>query len=162
MKKAIFCLIIAWTMAIWSSLARGTEPPDLSRAILAYLAQQGDAAYLDPHQTARIDLNGDSREDALVLLENPYFCGTGGCTLLVFKDTKRGFQFVSRSTLIRPPIMVSETKTNGWRDLVVQVGGGGAAPKKVALKFSGRRYPANPSTLPALSEDQPRKGTRVF
>lgn len=137
---------------------------DLNQALLAYLAKIGDdPKYADPHQTAQIDLNGDGHQDALVLLQNPmYYCGTGGCTMLVFKGTNSGFEFVSRSTLIRGPVVVSETKTHGWRDLIVEVSGGGIAPKQVALKYTGSKYPLNPSTLPALPRKQPLKGTKVF
>ena len=137
---------------------------DISQALLAYLSKEGvDPKYLNPHKIAQVDLNGDGHEDALVLMENPMaFCGTGGCTMLVFKGTPSGFEFVSRSTLIRGPVLVSETKTLGWRDLIVEVSGGGIAPKQVALKYTGSEYPLNPSTLPALPKDQPLKGTKVF
>jgi len=140
------------------------QKSDLNQALLAYLASKGDdPKYANPHQTARIDLNGDGLKDALVLLENPmYYCGTGGCTMLVFKGTKSGFEFVSRSSLIRGPVLVSEAKTHGWRDLIVEVSGGGIAPKKVALKYTGSKYPLNPSTLPALPKKQQMKGTKVF
>jgi len=140
------------------------QKSDLNQALLAYLASKGDdPKYVNPHQTARIDLNGDGLQDALVLLENPmYYCGTGGCTMLVFKGTKSGFEFVSRSSLIRGPVLVSEDKTHGWRDLIVEVSGGGIAPKMVALKYTGSKYPLNPSTLPALPKKQQMKGTKVF
>lgn len=140
------------------------QKSELNQALLAYLAKKGDdPKYADPHQIARIDLNGDGQKDALVLLENPmYFCGTGGCTMLVFKGTKSGFEFVSRSSLIRSPVLVSETKTHGWRDLIVEVSGGGATPKTVALKYTGSKYPLNPSTQPALPKNQPVKGTKAF
>ena len=136
----------------------------IDQALFAYLAKTGDdLKYADPRQTALIDLNGDGCPDALVLLENPlYFCGTGGCTLLVFKGTPSGFEFVSRSTLIRGPVLVSDTKTHDWRDLIVEVSGGGMAPKQVALKYTGSCYPPNPSTLPALPNEQPLKGEKIF
>ncbi len=140
------------------------QKTDINQALLAYLAKAGDdPQYANPHQTALIDLNGDGRQDALVLLENPmYFCGTGGCTMLVFKGTQSGFEFVSRSTLIRGPVLVSDTKTHGWRDLIVEVSGGGIAAKQVALKYTGSEYPLNPSTLPPLPKNQPLKGRKIF
>jgi hypothetical protein len=137
---------------------------ELNRAILAHLAKtKVDSQYANPHQTALIDLNGDSYPDALVLLENPmYFCGTGGCTMLVFKGTPSGFEFVSSTSLILGPLLVSETNTHGWRDLIVEVSGGGMAPKQVAMKFTGSKYPSNPSMLPPLPKDQPVKGSKIF
>jgi putative lipoprotein len=166
MKRPIYVLTLAVVMILGMVALAWSAGPEstLKKAVLAYLAKTGaDPRSIDPHQTALIDLNGDGLQDALVLLQNPmYFCGTGGCTLLVFKGTKSGFQFVSRSTLIRSPVLVSETKTHGWRDLVVEVSGGGIAPKRVALKFTGKKYPLNPSTLPPLPKDQQTKGTKVF
>jgi hypothetical protein len=137
---------------------------DLNQALLAYLAKtKVEPQYATPRQTALLDLNGDGRQDALVLLENPlYFCGTGGCTMLVFKGTSSGFEFVSSSSLIRGPLLVSETKTHGWRDLIVEVSGGGMAAKQVALKFTGSKYPLNPSMLPPLPNNQTVKGTKIF
>ncbi len=137
---------------------------ELNRAILAHLAKiKVEPQYANPHQTALIDLNGDGRLDALVLLENPmHFCGTGGCTMLVFKGTPSGFEFVSSTSLIRGPVLVSETNTHGWRDLIVEVSGGGMAPKQVAMKFTGSKYPSNPSMLPPQPKDQPVKGTKIF
>lgn len=140
------------------------QKSDLNQALLAYLAKTGDdPTYANPHQTAQIDLNGDGHQDVLVLLQNPmYYCGTGGCTMLVFKGTQSGFEFVSRSSLIRGPVLVSDTKTHGWRDLIMEVSGGGIAPKQVALKYTGSKYPLNPSMLPALPKNHPLKGTKVF
>jgi putative lipoprotein len=140
------------------------QKSDINQALLAYFAKTGDdPKYANPHQTAQVDLNGDGRQDALVLLQNPvYFCGTGDCTMLVFKGTQSGFEFVFRFSLIRGPVLVSETKTHGWRDLIVEVSGGGIAPKQVALKFTGSKYPSNPSMLPSLPKEHKVAGTKVF
>jgi putative lipoprotein len=165
-KKPILILIFCSVITLYAVAAvMGADSPDsLNQALLAYFAKTGtDPKYINPRQAAKVDLNGDGYPDALVLLQNPmYFCGTGGCTMLVFKGTKSGFEFVSRSTLIRGPVLVSETKTHGWRDLIVEVSGGGMPPKKVALKYTGSKYSLNPSTLPELPKNQPLKGTKVF
>lgn len=144
--------------------AKHGQQSDINQALLAYLAKKGDdPKYANPHRVAQIDLNSDGHPDALVLLENPmYYCGTGGCTMLVFKGTESGFSFVSHSSLIRSPVLVSDTKTHGWRDLLVEVSGGGATPNRVALKFTGSAYPLNPSTQPPFPKNQPFKGTKVF
>jgi putative lipoprotein len=107
-----------------------------------------------------VDLNSDGQEDALVHLQSPHWCGS--CIMLVFKGTKSWFQFVSRSLLLRGPLLVSDTKTRGWRDLVVEVSGGGAIPKRVALKFDGKKYPLNPPTQKALPTAKHVKGAKVF
>jgi hypothetical protein len=82
--------------------------------------------------------------------------------MLVFQGENNAFKFVSRSTLIRPPVTVSETKTNGWHDLIITVSGGGIPAKTVALKFDGKQYPLNPSDQSALSADAATEGTVLF
>lgn len=120
----------------------GTDPPELAE-----------------RRTAAVELNGDLYDDALVLLLGPW-CGSGGCTLLVLQGGPEGLALISRSTLVRPPILVSDRTTNGWRDLVIEVAGGGIEAKTVALRFDGASYSPNPSVLEPV-QGEPR-GTRVF
>ena len=137
--------------------------PALQKAIIQFM--QTEKVPLDEGHTFFsdfVDLNGDSTPDALVLLTGPYWCGTGGCTMLVFQGKDTNFTFVSSSTLVRPPVTVSETRTKGWRDLVLTVSGGGMPAKTVALKFDGKKYPRNPSVQSALPAGAATKGLVLF
>lgn len=107
------------------------------------------------------DLNMDGLQDALVVLRGTYWCGTGGCTMWVFQGKTGSFQLVSEMTLIRTPMIVSDIRTNGWHDLIVNVSGGGAKPKTVALKFDGKKYPHNPSMRPPVAGGN-QKGATIF
>ena len=137
--------------------------PALQKAIIQFM--QTEKVPTDREQTFLsdfVDLNEDGFTDALVVLTGFYWCGTGGCTMLVFQGKDKAFEFVSRSTLVSPPVTVSETKTNGWRDLVITVSGGGMPAKKVAMKFDGKKYPLNPSVQTSLSAEAATKGTVLF
>lgn len=136
----------------------------LQKAIASYMKQQGATPDASHRFFADyINLNGDGVQDALVVFSSSYWCGTGGCTMLVFQgQNNKTFRLVSESTLVNPPLTVSETRTNGWRDLIVDVSGGGAVPKKVALKFDGKKYPLNPSDQPSIPANTPIKGTLLF
>ena len=137
--------------------------PALQKAIIQFM--QAEKVPIDAGHTFFADfadLNGDSTPDALVILTGPYWCGTGGCTMLVFQGEDKNFNFVSSSTLVRPPVTVSETKTEGWRDLVLTVSGGGMPAKTVALKFDGKKYPRNPSVQSALPAGAATKGAVLF
>jgi len=69
-------------------------------------------------------------------------CGTGGCDTFVFVQEESGLRLVSRTSVTRPPIVVASTTTQGWRDVVVRVSGGGIIPGYDALlRFDGRTYP---------------------
>jgi uncharacterized protein len=109
-----------------------------------------------------VDLNGDSTLDAIVILSGSYWCGTGGCTMLVFTGQGSTFKLLSRSSLVRPPLTVAETKTKGFRDLILDVSGGGMPAKKVALKFDSTGYPENPSDQPALPKNAKILGKVLF
>ena len=138
--------------------------PALQQAIAGYIKQQG-APSDESHRffADTIDLNGDNVLDAVAVFSSSYWCGTGGCTMLVFEgQSDKTFRLVSESSLVRPPVTVSDTKTKGWRDLILTVSGGGMPAKTVALKFDGQKYPLNPSDQPSLSTPTSVKGTVLF
>ncbi len=164
-KICLAMIVIVLACSCVKTVGAGEAPQAeaLAAALQAYATKTGDdVKTFEPRQTAFMDLNGDGVKDALVLLEGRDWCGSGGCTLLVLKGVKDGFKFVSRSTLIRGPLLVSDKKSKGWSDLVVDVSGGGMPPKKVALKFNGRKYPLNPSVQPALPPKAALTGETVF
>lgn len=97
-----------------------------------------------------VDLNGDKKNDALVFVAGNYFCGTGGCVFLIFKGTSKGFQLVTEMSVSRPPIIAANQKTNGWKDLIMLVYGGGIRQFYSHLKFNGKTYPKNPTTVRSL------------
>lgn len=101
------------------------------------------------------DLNGDGRPELIVHVAGPMVCGTGGCNTIVFTQDGEDLREVASISVTRPPIVVAETSSNGWRDLVVQVSGGGMLPGHSALlRFDGSSYPANPTVEPAEPLEQ--------
>jgi hypothetical protein len=110
--------------------------PDLRRTLRSTADGMGRISYVH----ARTDLNGDGRQEVVVYLMGPYVCGTGGCTLQVFRQGARGYRLVTSFPTSRPPIIVSETRHNGWRDLWRLQSGGGAPATYVREAFDGRGY----------------------
>jgi len=96
----------------------------------------------------RIDLDGNGREEVVVYLTSS--CGTGGCSMLILRTMGNDYSLISRHTVVNNPVIVSTTKTNGWRDIILYVAGGGAKLSYNILKFDGSAYPPNPSTAPEL------------
>jgi len=163
MKKYI-CLVslLGFISFSGSSQAESVTNPVLIKAVDAYLIKEGANLKETKYQIAEIDLNGDKKKDALVLFQDSYWCGTGGCSLLVFTNKNNNFKLVSAISLVRDPVIVSETKTKNWRDIIVHVSGGGGESKNVALKFNGSSYPTNPSLLKPLATNAKIQGTIVF
>ena len=117
-------------------------------ALQAYLQATSKVSY--DYQVGWADLNGDGRQDAIIRFTSQDFCGSGGCGLEILVQTKRGFRSVGGTTITRLPVKVLESRHHGWRDISVFVAGGGILPGYTArMLFNGRRYPPNPSTLPA-------------
>ncbi|HSX59443.1 MAG TPA: MliC family protein [Tahibacter sp.] len=136
---------MSWVSAVLMTLfgaAAAPLPPDVRHAIEKdYVAEGRETRYVD----GSVDLNGDGRNELLVHVVGSTACGTGGCPTLVFSPAGAGYRLVGAIGLTHPPIAVSPQRSNGWRNLVVRVGGGGAKADDVELAFDGKTYPANPT-----------------
>jgi len=88
------------------------------------------------------DLNEDGKKEILVGLTGGYFCGTGGCTQLLLDDQGN---VITQFSVSGNPVVIDTNKTNGWKDLFIYSGS-----KYRIVKFNGKTYPSNPSTLPEL------------
>jgi hypothetical protein len=141
--------LIATVLCATAQASDATAPPALTAAIYKFLSLSGDAA-TPRFEFALTDLNGDGIDDAVVLLTDREHCGSGGCTLVIFKGIKFGFSLVSSSTITLPPIRVSSDSSHGWKTLIVDSGGTGT----VALRYGGSRYPSNPSMQKKASLQQ--------
>jgi hypothetical protein len=117
----------------------------LGQAVRAALEGDYEAHYFD----AAADLNGDGTPEAIAYVAGPMVCGTGGCPVLVFAPAADGYRLVSRISVVQPPVRLAPRSSQGWRNLVVGVGGGGMAAGNAELKFDGTSYPTNPTVPPA-------------
>jgi len=109
----------------------------------------------DKYLVAWIDLNDDGKQEAIVYVYGYSLCGTGGCIALVLTPSGTTYKLVTRMTVTKLPIRVMPEMSQGWHDVSVTVGGGGAPVHEARLKFNGRAYPSNPSmasTQPIKSE----------
>jgi hypothetical protein len=145
-----------FAVALGGCQTTAANPPVSDQALDAAIRQSlGVDAGSFRYYSRAIDLNGDGRDETVVYVVSPMYCGTGGCNTLVFTPRDGGLREVSSLSITRPPIVAAETTSNGWRDLVVHVSGGGILPGYDArLRFDGRSYPGNPSVPPA----EPVKG----
>lgn len=104
-----------------------------------------DALAASPYEVTYQDLDNDRLDDALVMLQGPDWCGLSGCPLLIFRGTSsNNFVFLSRTERVRQPVLLSEGRTNGWRDLVIGATLKGR-PEDVLLTYGLEGYPADPA-----------------
>ena len=95
-------------------------------------------------QYEEVDLNEDGKKEYLVGFKNSYFCGSGGCTFYLLNNDGTVIAMFSVSDA---PFIALKSKTNGWRDLVVNSNGA-----LRSLKFNGKTYPSNPSVAPKFNQ----------
>jgi hypothetical protein len=133
----------------------------LDKAIMRILGEDGGGSdHPVNYYYNRVDLNGDGKPEVLVYVFGPSVCGTGGCTSFVFQSEGNGYKLISEISPARNPIIVSQSRTHGWNDLIMFVSGGGIQPGYyVLLAFNGRQYPQNPTVAPAKPLRFRAKGT---
>lgn len=147
MKKLLLAGRASIFMAGCQTIDAGkSEAASLALVKAVYEFTKGDVDF----EVAYADLNNDGIKDGIVLLEGANWCGSGGCTLLIFEGLENGeYRLASKSTVASAPIYVLEATTNGWSDLSVYTHGKG----QVMMKWGGSNYPSNPSLQPTLIID---------
>ncbi|MFC3878892.1 hypothetical protein ACFOSV_01830 [Algoriphagus namhaensis] len=96
----------------------------------------------------QVDLNNDGKKEILIGLIGPYFCGSGGCTVLL---TNGYGDLITQFSVSDYPFYVDQETSNGWNSLIIYSGS-----ENRLVKFDGETYPSNPSTLEVYSGDVDR------
>nr|MCU0256121.1 META domain-containing protein [Vicinamibacterales bacterium] len=139
--------------AIEAAILRAS--PTYTRAVVDLEGGTGRGRYVH----GRADLNGDGRDEVFVYLLGSFFCGSGGCTLLLLSaDDQGGYALVDEFPISRLPLIVAPARSNGWHDLIRPESGGGARASYVRHVFDGSHYVEH-ERLPA---DEAPEGTRYL
>lgn len=91
------------------------------------------------------DLNSDGSAEHFVLLQDRYFCGSGGCAAYMFDNSGK---VINRMSVTRTPVVIADSFSNGWQDFIVWSNG---AYRQ--MSFNGESYPSNPSLEPKVDRD---------
>ncbi|KAJ50129.1 hypothetical protein BD780_004236 [Clostridium tetanomorphum] len=110
----------------------------------------------------RVQLNDNIEPETFVYLVGPQFCGTGGCSAAIFKCENGEYKLLSKVTLVNNPIIITNNFTNGYRDIIMYVSGGGAKEAYSIIKFDGTSYPQNPSLQPKVSPGTKLEGPAII
>lgn len=122
--------------------ARAELPPDVQRDLWK---TYGSASKPTHYREARIDLDGNGREEIVVHLSGRKACARNGCMTVIYApEGKDGYRRVSAIEATNLPIGVGLSRSAGWRDLVVHVRGGRSKSPMLELFFDGTTYPKNP------------------
>ncbi|MBU2167545.1 MAG: hypothetical protein KKF88_06890 [Alphaproteobacteria bacterium] len=93
------------------------------------------------YRAALVDLNGDGRREAVVLMNGPGWCGSGGCSLWVLTPRGQSWRMVTQATVMNPPIRVLPPRSHGWSELSAMADDGAGPDYEVRLSVNGRLNP---------------------
>lgn len=136
-----------------SSKVEVTAPANSDEDIQHFLLQEYPDAEDIRYALAWHDLDGDGGDEAIVHVVSSWVCGSGGCNTLVLTQAGPMWRKVGDISVSRSPVTVLDSSTEGWKDITVDVSGGGSPSGIALLKFDGETYPSNPTVAPAEAAD---------
>lgn len=104
-------------------------------------------------QFRQIDLNNDGKKEIFVNFMTSYFCGTGGCSILLLNEQ---IEPITKFTVTRTPLYVEKSMENDWRAIMTQSEG-----KWRKLIYKGGSYPSNPSVV-EITSDAPTESADIL
>lgn len=104
-------------------------------------------------QLYKIDLNNDGKQEIFVNFITPYFCGTGGCTLLLLDND---LELITKFSPARN-LYVEKMTQNGWSVLLTKTEG-----KWRHLIYKNGTYPSNPTIVEATNESPSKQSVILF
>ncbi len=110
-----------------------------------------------------IDLDGDG-EDELFVYKNgdPGYCGSGGCSLFIYLKKGNHYQKFHEFSVVKTPIIISDTKTNGFRDIFFWQWRFDRFGFYHVARYMKGKYPSNPTVLPYLKDGYEIRGEHLF
>jgi hypothetical protein len=163
---SLCCLMVAASSIAQTAPPTRTLEGTLRKFLQDYLWKPYPAIEqqaLTRYSSAFVDLKDDGTKEVIVYVSGRGWCGSGGCVMLILAPEGAWYKVVTKATATRLPIRVLGTKTNGWHDISVVVGGGGIQPAYEAmLSFDGTTYPSNPSIPPARQMNDEAQGRTVI
>lgn len=121
---------------------------ELVAAVREHLGMASPPSENAKYLAAQIDLDNDGDQDAVVYLIDPMLCGTGGCPLYVIARSPMGLAVQESIGPAQLPIYALGRGTDGWVDLGVSIGGGGAESAIMAVPHRQGSYATNPTVEP--------------
>jgi len=143
-----FCSVLRLEFATLSAPAPNTSDSDIREAIIKELGSpdaSGDGKVI--YISRRYDLNNDGHAEVLAWVPTPSYGGTSGYPLLIFSTEGKRLRLLSRIDQVWTPLIILGTSKYGWRDVVMQMGGGGEPFKYVVFRYKGETYSDQPQSL---------------
>lgn len=105
-------------------------------------------------QFVKIDINNDGEDEVLVNFMTNYFCGTGGCNLLLLNTD---MEPITNFTVTKTPLYIAKSEENTWGEIWTH-----SAGKWRKLVYKDDSYPTNPSLVTAAEDAPPENAVVLF
>ena len=147
--------------AVESDFALQSVDDELADKIKYYLntdfLTEGDLRAISEDQRKfqlyKVDLNGDGNDEVFVNFMTTYFCGTGGCTVLLLNSD---LGLITRFSPVRT-LYVEDAFKNGWKVLMTE-----SEQKWRKLIYENSTYPSNPSVVEATNDTPGQQAEKLF
>jgi hypothetical protein len=108
--------------------------PELAQLISDYYEIPEEFADTTRYYYNYVDLNNDGENEILVVVMGPYTSGSGGSSALWVTENAGKLHVNQDFTIVNTPVIISDTVTNGAKEIVVPYYGGGAESQYSLLK----------------------------
>jgi len=133
-------------------LSEKERNPALEQLLIQYFEIPEDYQKDTRYYYNYIDLNQDNVDEIFVVAMGTYTSGSGGSSALIVTQKDDKLEVMQNFTLIQTPIFISDTATNGYRDIIVNYTGGGILHDNITiLKNQNGIYPNVPDGTPLES-----------
>ncbi len=124
--------------------AETTPNIELQQLIIDYYEIPEDFYETTSYDYNYVDLDGDGTDEIFAVVRGPYTSGSGGSSALWVIESAGKLHVNQNFTLVNTPIIISDTVTNGLKELMIPYYGGGAESSYSVLVGKDGLYPRVP------------------
>lgn len=131
---------------------------DLEQAMIDYYQIPEEERSETRYYYNYVDMDNNGEQEVFAMVISPSLSGTGGSSALWLgpdMEVKQSF------TLVNAPILVTEEEKNGYKELILERSGGGAAAEVVMLTYENGEYTRVSDGKP-VEDTEKLKGTAIL
>ncbi len=121
--------------------AETTPNIELQQLIIDYYEIPEDFYEATSYDYNYVDLDGDGTDEIFAVVSGPYTSGSGGSSALWVIESAGKLHVNQNFMLINTPVIISDTVTNGLKELIIPYYGGGAESSYSVLVGKEGLYP---------------------
>ena len=133
-------IILVENEKIASVLSENEENPYLEKALIDKYDLDDNASKQTRYYYNYVDLDGDGLNEIFVEVVGPYTEKNGVHNAVIYKENNGMLEEIDDFRLINNPVIISDEKTNGWNDIIIDISENTLEKKYVLLKYDGEDY----------------------